>query len=80
MTAPNPYPMVNPMTPTGTVYVPAKTNHVLHLILTVLTLGCWLPFWGVIAVVNNGKYVRQESFVGPQTWTGINAYASGQAS
>jgi len=27
-----------------------KTNHVFHLILSVVTLGLWLPVWGIIAL------------------------------
>ena len=29
-----------------------KTNHVLHLLLSVFTLGLWLPVWLIIAVSN----------------------------
>lgn len=32
-------------------------NHVLHLILTILTLGLWLPVWILIAISVNGKTV-----------------------
>lgn len=29
-----------------------KTNHALHLILTILTAGLWLPVWIIIAATN----------------------------
>ena len=32
----------------------AKTNHILHIILTVLTYGVWMPVWIIIAY-NNAK-------------------------
>lgn len=28
------------------------TNHVLHLILSVLTFGLWLFVWGLLAIIN----------------------------
>lgn len=31
---------------------PVQTNHVLHLLLTVLTCGLWAPVWALVAVVN----------------------------
>lgn len=30
-----------------------KTNHLLHLILTLVTVGLWLPVWIIVAIVNN---------------------------
>ncbi len=33
----------------------AKTNHGLGLLLSLLTIGLWLPFWGVITLVNKAK-------------------------
>lgn len=29
-----------------------RTNHVLHLILSVVTMGSWLPVWVILAIVN----------------------------
>ena len=29
-----------------------KTNHILHLLLTVLTAGFWLPVWGLVILSN----------------------------
>jgi hypothetical protein len=34
-------------------YVPPGTNHVVHLLLTVFTLGLWAPVWLLIAVQND---------------------------
>lgn len=36
--------------------VPGKpVNHVLHAILTVLTVGMWLPVWLIVAIAKNGR-------------------------
>lgn len=32
-----------------------RPNHVLHLILSLVTLGIWLPVWLVLAVVMGEK-------------------------
>lgn len=37
---------------------PYRTNHVLHLLLTVLTLGAWAPVWVCIGVWN--AYNREQ--------------------
>ncbi|MBB1029310.1 hypothetical protein G6027_00090 [Dietzia sp. SLG310A2-38A2] len=48
---PQPYPMQQ------TVFVTngggRRVNHVLHLILTILTFGLWLPVWAVLAIANS---------------------------
>jgi len=31
------------------------TNHGLHLVLTLLTCGMWLPVWIIIVIVNGGR-------------------------
>lgn len=41
-------------------YSKKKTNHVLHLLLSIVTLGVWIPVWIVIAVVNS---MRKEKSV-----------------
>ncbi|WP_213001950.1 hypothetical protein [Winogradskya consettensis] len=39
-------------------YMPKKTNHVLHLLLTLVTCGFWAPVWLILAIVNaNSKGV-----------------------
>lgn len=32
-----------------------KPNHILHLLLTVFTLGLWLPVWLIVAMVSGEK-------------------------
>lgn len=32
-----------------------KTNHILHLILSVLTGGLWLPVWLIVGVANSHR-------------------------
>ena len=31
------------------------TNHGLHLVLTFLTCGMWLPVWLIIVIANGGR-------------------------
>ncbi|MFN3600843.1 MAG: hypothetical protein ACK4UY_05580 [Dietzia sp.] len=49
--APHQYPMQQ------TVFVTngggRRVNHVLHLILTILTFGLWLPVWAVLAIADS---------------------------
>jgi Na+-transporting NADH:ubiquinone oxidoreductase subunit NqrC len=33
-------------------FIPKKTNHLLHLILTIITFGMWSPIWLIVAIVN----------------------------
>lgn len=35
-----------------------KTSHVLHLILSVITLGLWIPIWITMSLVNSKKTLR----------------------
>lgn len=35
-----------------------KTNHVLHLLLCIPTLGFWAIVWVIVASVNHGKNAR----------------------
>lgn len=32
-----------------------KPNHILHLLLTVFTVGLWLPVWLLVAIVSGEK-------------------------
>lgn len=41
-------------------YSKKKTNHVLHLLLSLVTLGVWIPVWIGIAIVNS---MRKEKSV-----------------
>jgi hypothetical protein len=45
---------VAPQTPPIVVYNNG-TNHGLHLVLTLLTCGLWLPVWIIIVIVNGGR-------------------------
>jgi len=33
-----------------------KTNHILHLLLSIVTAGFWIPIW-ILAYINNGMKV-----------------------
>ena len=39
-----------------TMHVGPSTSHLLHLVLTVFTVGVWLPVWIFIAVRNEFSY------------------------
>lgn len=41
-----------------------KTNHILHLILTLLTFGFWVIVWVIVAINNNNYNSRIESEMG----------------
>ncbi|MFY9337439.1 MAG: DUF2510 domain-containing protein [Mycobacterium sp.] len=43
-----------PQTPHVVVYN-SGTNHGLHLLLTLLTCGLWLPIWIIMVIVNGGR-------------------------
>jgi hypothetical protein len=51
--APNQYPYPMQQTVFVTHGGGRRVNHVLHLILTILTFGLWLPVWAVLAVANS---------------------------
>lgn len=56
---------------TTTTYVPRKTNHVLHLILSMGSCGLWLPVWACVAIYNaftNDKLRTVTQNVQPQWW------------
>lgn len=40
-----------------------KTNHILHLLLSIVTAGLWIPVWIIIAAVNSNR-------ANPVTFTG----------
>lgn len=39
-------------------FVKQRANHVLHLILTIVTLGLWSPVWITCAILASGKPAR----------------------
>jgi len=53
--APPPPPIVinNYVGAPAPLFVTAGPNHALHLVLTLLTCGMWLPVWLIIAIVGN---------------------------
>jgi hypothetical protein len=57
-----------------THYVPAYTNHLLHAMLTFVTLGMWFPVWFTIWLVNHNRTVPKQIWVNAPTPV---QYASG---
>ncbi|ABE67357.1 hypothetical protein PBI_CHE12_38 [Mycobacterium phage Che12] len=49
-----PYPNYPPPAPQPTV-LPVRTNHAMHLLLSVITCGMWLPVWIIVAMINSGR-------------------------
>ncbi|ANW64063.1 hypothetical protein BCA37_11060 [Mycobacterium sp. djl-10] len=47
--------IVQQMAPAQTVYVGGGTSHGLHLLLTLLTCGLWLPVWIIMIIINGGR-------------------------
>ena len=45
---------IAPVVPPVVVYN-SGTNHGLHLVLSILTCGMWLPVWLIIVIVNGGR-------------------------
>jgi hypothetical protein len=37
----------------GQPYIPDQTNHLLHLILSLLTFGLWTPIWIIVGWSNS---------------------------
>lgn len=46
-----------------TQYVPVKTSHILHLLLTLLTFGFWSPVWFILALYNHNRTVPRQFWV-----------------
>ncbi|QGH78038.1 hypothetical protein SEA_LONEWOLF_37 [Mycobacterium phage LoneWolf] len=51
---PYPYYPPQPAAPQPTV-MPVRTNHAMHLMLSVISCGLWLPVWIVMAMVNSSR-------------------------
>lgn len=50
-------------------------NHVLHLVLTLITLGLWAPVWIVVAIVGKREtVVTQYPVQGGPGWTERTGY------
>ncbi len=39
----------------------AKTNHILHLLLSLVTMGLWLPVWFLVSMKTNLSNVRHDT-------------------
>ncbi|CAA79411.1 Hypothetical Protein PBI_L5_35 [Fromanvirus L5] len=50
----SPYPVAPPPMPQPTV-MPVRTNHAMHLLLSLITCGMWLPVWVIMAMINSGR-------------------------
>lgn len=37
-----------------------KTNHILHLLLALITMGFWIPVWVLVAVSNWNERTKVE--------------------
>jgi hypothetical protein len=56
---------------TSTAYVPKQTNHLLHLVLSGITCGFWLPVWGLVALYNAMTKDKIKTVTqGPGAWYG----------
>lgn len=44
-------------------YVPKRTNHLLHLLLTLFTCGAWGFVWAGVAIYNAVTHERHETVV-----------------
>lgn len=40
---------------------PKKVNHALHLIASILTVGCWIPVWLTVMVIVHTSNTRAEA-------------------
>jgi len=38
-----------------TQHLRPRTSHVLHLLLSLITVGFWIPFWFLIAISNSSQ-------------------------
>lgn len=47
-------------------YVPARTNHILHFVISCFTLGLWLPVWFLVWLANHNRSVTKRLPVAPQ--------------
>lgn len=55
-----------------TTYVPKNTNHLLHLVLSAVTCGAWLPVWACVAIYNamTKDKIRTVTSAQPGGWYG----------
>jgi hypothetical protein len=48
-----------------TQLVPAKTSHILHLVLTLFTFGLWSPVWFIVWLYNHNRSVQRQVWQNP---------------
>lgn len=46
-------------------YVPARTNHILHFVLSCMTVGLWVPVWMFATIRNHNRSVTKRLPVAP---------------
>ncbi|WP_455206562.1 hypothetical protein [Kaarinaea lacus] len=44
-------------------YENSKTNHILHAIISIFSIGAWVVVWIIIALTNNARRVKLESLM-----------------
>ena len=52
------------------------TNHGLHLLLTILTCGLWLPIWICMVIVNGGRFITDRLIDSINGVTSVDALGS----
>lgn len=60
-----------------TQMVPARTNHLLHMVLTLFSLGFWSPVWAIVTLYNHNRSVPQQVWQ-PRPFVGLDyGYTTG---
>jgi hypothetical protein len=44
----------------GAQYVPVRTRHLMHLVISCFTFGLWLPVWAIVAIYNHNRTVLRQ--------------------
>ena len=47
---PQPQPLNQTVNITQPGYEPPRTNHLLHLVISIITAGMWVPVWVIIRI------------------------------
>ncbi|QFG11549.1 hypothetical protein PBI_MAMINIAINA_36 [Mycobacterium phage Maminiaina] len=61
MSYPNPqyphpyYPPPQQPAPVQPTVMPVRTNHAMHLLLSAITCGLWVPVWVIAAMINSSR-------------------------
>ena len=43
----------------STIHLASKPNHILHLLLSIITAGLWIPVWLLLAVTGRLKNIGE---------------------